>query len=488
MARARGLDGVPQLRTERKASSVVQTMQGSGSTGQAVHVDDVAANPRNPQARAVNIADLVPSVSEVGVMVPILLTPVGEWLEAHPEDAEAVAGKSWVAQDGHRRIAAARRAGRPEVPYVVRGVDVDEAMIRLHTAKAMRLTPIEEAGQYRHLIEVRQMTQQAIAAQTGVSQSHVAKRLKLLTLPESIQAAVDYGRIEVGEALKLAALKDADLVTRAGEEVAQAIESAGNEPSPVIVDDDTELDDVDDTPEAAPAARVDLAAVVRRVTTEREVEAGQAAAKARAEELGAEYCENIYARIGDARYNNQIYSAADVRKAAAEKNLLVAATRSEPAYYLIRRTRLTPDDKQTIEARNRKAAIAARGNALRLAATAKVPTATLTEALVTMALTGLALGSQTTALAYDLARQAELAPDGLGDWTWRKTLAVVPDAQRAPNAWVIALAAFEAYTRPEHLSWGPVHRYYFELLHQLASYVPTEWEQARLDAITDEED
>mgnify|MGYP000954939039 CR=1 FL=1 len=88
MTRARGLDGVPQLRTERKASSVVQTMQGSGSTGQAVHVDDVAANPRNPQARAVNIADLVPSVSEVGVMVPILLTPVGEWLEAHPEDAE----------------------------------------------------------------------------------------------------------------------------------------------------------------------------------------------------------------------------------------------------------------------------------------------------------------------------------------------------------------------------------------------------------------
>ena len=38
-------------------------------------------------------------------------------------------------------------------------------------------------------------------------------------------------------------------------------------------------------------------------------------------------------------------------------------------------------DKQTLEARNRKAAISARGQALRLAATAKVPAATLTEAL-----------------------------------------------------------------------------------------------------------
>ncbi len=484
MTRARGLDGVPQLRTERKASSVVQTMQGGAGAGQTIHVDDVAANPRNPQARSVNIADLVPSVSEVGVMVPILLTPVGEWLEAHPDDADAVAGKSWVAQDGHRRLAAARSAGRPEVPYVVRGVDVDEAMIRLHTAKAMRLTPIEEAGQYRHLIEVRQMTQQAIAAQTGVSQSHVAKRLKLLALPESIQAAVDYGRIEVGEALKLAAIKDPDLVARAGEQVAQVISAEA--PTPPA--DGEDLDDEDDAPSAAVATRVDLAAVVRRVTTDREVEAGQAAAKARAEELGAEYCENVFARLGDARYSNQIYAATDIRKAAAENNLLVSATRSEPAYYLIRRTRTTPDDKQTLEARNRKAAISARGQALRLAATAKVPAATLTEALVAMALTGLALGSQTTALAYDLAREAGLAPDGLGDWTWRKSLAVTPDAQRAPNAWVIALASFETHTRPEHLAWGPVHRYYLELLHRVAGYLPTEWEQARLDAITDGED
>lgn len=484
MTRARGLDGVPQLRTERKASSVVQTMQGGAGAGQTIHVDDVAANPRNPQARSVNIADLVPSVSEVGVMVPILLTPVGEWLEAHPDDADAVAGKAWVAQDGHRRLAAARSAGRPDVPYVVRGVDVDEAMIRLHTAKAMRLTPIEEASQYRHLIEVRQMTQQAIAAQTGVSQSHVAKRLKLLALPESIQAAVDYGRIEVGEALKLAAIKDPDLVARAGEQVAQVISAEA--PTPQA--DDEDLDDEDDAPSATVATRVDLAAVVRRVTTDREVEAGQAAAKARAEELGAEYCENVFARLGDARYSNQIYAATDIRKAAAENNLLVSATRSEPAYYLIRRTRTTPDDKQTLEARNRKAAISARGQALRLAATAKVPAATLTEALVAMALTGLALGSQTTALAYDLAREAGLAPDGLGDWTWRKSLAVTPDAQRAPNAWVIALASFETHTRPEHLAWGPVHRYYLELLHRVAGYVPTEWEQARLDAITDGED
>jgi ParB family chromosome partitioning protein len=455
--------------------------EGSGGA-QKIHVDDIAPNPRNPEARSVRIDDLVPSVSKRGVLVPILVTPVGEWLAQHPEDAEAVAGKQWVAQDGHRRMAAARRAERPEVPYQLRGVEVDEALIRLHTSKAMRLTPIEEAQQYRRLIDQEQMTQQAIAAETGVSQSHVAKRLKLLTLPESIQEAVDYGRVEVGEALKLAANKDRELVDRVGEAVADILSHADAAAPATGADDEDE----DDMP--AQAVTVDLAATLRRVTEEQQLADGKVAARERAEELGAEYCEDIVTRLGHNYYSHRIHGTA-VNKAAAATNLLVAPTRSEPAYYLIHRERPAHVDQQKVEARNRRHATEARGKALRIAATSKVSAAMLQEALVTMALAGLALGSNTTALAYDLARHAELAPDGLGDWTWRRSLNHIPPAQRATNAWIILLAAFETHTRPEHVGWGPTHAYYFALLRNVAGYTPTEWEQARLNAMnTTEED
>lgn len=480
MTRTRGLSGATGLRTERKPSDVVQAMEQAAASGSSVHVDDVAANPRNPQARAVKVEDLVPSVREVGVMVPILLTPVSEWIAVHPEDADAVAGKKWIAQDGHRRLAAAKLAGRPEVPFVVRGVDVDEAMIRLHTTKAMRLTPIEEATQYRHLVD-RGMTQQEVASRTGVSQSHVAKRLKLLTLPEAIQTAIDFGQVEVGEALKLvsAAAKDPDLLERAGEQVAQEL-------SPPQVDHTDRRGDNED--EADRPVSISLSTVVRRVSEERELEAGKHAAVARAEELNAEYCENIYSRLGETRWHNQIFTPAQIREAAAEKNLLVTPTHSEPNYYLIRRPRPVADDKQKIEARNRRAAIEARGRALRTAVTVKVSAVTLQDALVAMTLSGLALGSQTTTLAYDLARESDLAPSGLGDWTWRKTLAELPESQRAKTAWVIALAAFESYTRSEHLAWGAFHRWYFDLLRDVVDYVPTAWEQARIDALTAEDE
>lgn len=137
MTRRKGLGVSLSLRTERRDSSVVEAMRESGTpSATRVHVDEIAQNPRNPAARVDHIEDLVASIQRRGVLVPVLLTPVDEWVERHPEDADAVASRQWVAQDGHRRIAAAKAAGRPAVPFAVRGVDIDEALIRLHTAKS----------------------------------------------------------------------------------------------------------------------------------------------------------------------------------------------------------------------------------------------------------------------------------------------------------------------------------------------------------------
>lgn len=468
------MDHVISLRNEHRSSDVVTSLRDGVGSNHKLAVDEIADNPRNPQGRVQHIDDLIPSISRVGVLVPILVTPVEDWLQKHPEDAQAVEGKRWVAQDGMRRLAAARHTGRLEVPYQVRGVDIDESLIRLHTAKALRLTPIEEAQQYRMLIDSESLTQQQIAVETGVSQGHVAKRLKLLTLPTSIQDAVDSGRVGVDEALRLAAAKDDDLAERVG---LALVESLRTRPSNAAVGADTA--DEEDATNGAGAQGTDLDALVRRVTQERAAESGRQAAQLRAEELHGEYCDDVHSRLGAARFTHQIYKPSQIKAAAADKNLLVVPTRTEkPDYYLIHAAR-----SETTDRRQRLAAETTRGHALREAAVTKVPSSTVQEALVTLTLSGLSmLAKGGSDLAYELARAADLTPDGLGDWTWRQSLSAVPENQRQRVAWVIALAVLEKHVRDAQAAWGSVHVRYFALLRSVVGYVPTEWEQAQLDA------
>lgn len=475
MTRRKGLGVSLSLRTERRDSSVVEAMRESGTPFVTrVHVDEIAQNPRNPAARVDHIEDLVASIERRGVLVPVLLTPVDEWVERHPEDADAVVGRQWVAQDGHRRIAAAKAAGRLEVPFAVRGVDIDEALIRLHTAKSLKLTPIEEAQQYRWLLDNNAMTQQELAAETGVSQGHVAKRLKLLNLPEPVQGLVDFGRVELRDALALVDAKDDDLMTRVATEVSRL----GGTPAAAAAEQDDESDPVEDT-----TRRVDLAAVTRRATEAREFDHGKEVARQQASELGAEYCENVQARLGAERFNNQVYAKGKIAAAAKAHNLLVVPTRGEPTYYLIEDSEGAA--KAAGDQRRMQAVLGARGKALRLAAAARVPNAQIQETLATLVLTGLSLGSGegTTQLAYDLAREADLAPGGLGDLAWRRSLATLPRDLRMQHAWIIALAALESFTRSKS-DWGAVQAFYYNLLSSVANYVPGDWEQGRLSAIT----
>ncbi|MBP8921738.1 MAG: ParB/RepB/Spo0J family partition protein, partial [Micropruina sp.] len=454
----------------RRGSGLVDSLRQAG-TGNKLRVDDIADNPRNPPGRVLRIDDLVPSVTRVGVLVPILVTPVEEWLEKHPEDEAAVAGKAWVAQDGMRRLAAARQAGRADVPYQVRGVDVDQSLIRLHTSRSLRLTPIEEAQQYRLLLHSEGLTQQQIAAETGVSQGHVAKRLQLLALPESIQLAIDEGRVAVSQALRLVSAKDDDLAERIGVVLAQRHSA----PQPAVDEEDGEEGEED------AAAVTDLDALARRVADDRAAEAGRSAAKLRADELEAEYCDDIAARLGNVRFTHQIYHPAAVKAAAADRNLLVVPTRSaKPDYYLIHADHQREDDDR----RSRRAAETARTKALRVAAVTKVPPGVLQEALVTITLSGMSMLAKggAAALAYDLARHAELTPDGLGDYAWRRSLESASEAQQPRLAWVVALAVLERHVRDSRTAWGWGHRRYFDLLRDVAGYIPTEWEQTQLDA------
>src|SRR3546814_20372018 len=84
------------------------------------------------------------------------------------------------------------------MPALVRELD-DAATYEIALVENIQrqdLNAIEEASAYRRLIEDFGHNQEALAKLVGKSRSHVANLMRLLDLPESVQAMVGDGRTD----------------------------------------------------------------------------------------------------------------------------------------------------------------------------------------------------------------------------------------------------------------------------------------------------
>jgi ParB family chromosome partitioning protein len=173
----------------------------TGSEGSAlreVPVESIAPNPHQPRAYFDEeaLASLTASVAELGVLQPILVREVGE------DRFELIAGE--------RRWRAAKRAGLPSIPVVVRTVDevlsLEQALVEnLHRED---LNPLEEAAAYQQLMEDFSLTQEQVAQKVGKSRSAVANTLRLFQLPPSIQRLVAENQLAAGHARALLGTPD----------------------------------------------------------------------------------------------------------------------------------------------------------------------------------------------------------------------------------------------------------------------------------------
>jgi len=161
-------------------------------------ISDIHANPAQPRRHFNTDAmdELVTSVRAHGVLQPILVrdTANGRY--------EIVAGE--------RRWRAAQVAGLHEIPAVVRTLD-DRTAFQIALVENIQrsdLNAMEEARGYRRLIEEFGHTQQALAGIVGKSRSHVTNLLRLLDLPEPVQAMVEDGRLAMGHARALIGAAD----------------------------------------------------------------------------------------------------------------------------------------------------------------------------------------------------------------------------------------------------------------------------------------
>jgi len=148
------------------------------------------------------LASLAASVKEMGVLSPILVRPIG------PDRYEIVAGE--------RRWRAAQIAKLHDVPVMIREMADRQALEIAIVENVQRadLNAIEEATAYQELIEQFGRTQEEVAREIGKSRSHVANTIRLLKLPDSVQAMVRDGRLTAGHARTLLGVPDPEALAQ----------------------------------------------------------------------------------------------------------------------------------------------------------------------------------------------------------------------------------------------------------------------------------
>jgi ParB family chromosome partitioning protein len=185
----------------------------SARAGRTVPVAFLRPNRFQPRKAfgADELNDLANSIREKGILQPILVRPV----KGETDAFEIVAGE--------RRWRAAQLAQLHDVPIVVRELSDGESLefAIIENVQRADLNAVEEAAAYRELMEHFSYTQDRVAQEVGKSRSHVANTLRLLKLPESVQAMIRDGALTAGHARTLIGSSDPE--ARAREIIASAL-------------------------------------------------------------------------------------------------------------------------------------------------------------------------------------------------------------------------------------------------------------------------
>lgn len=173
--------------------------QGGGPS--EISVDAIVPNPQQPRTTfdAQAQAELQSSIAAFGVLVPVLVRKRGERYEL-------IAGE--------RRWRAAAAAGLRTIPAIVRDAQDLESLeiAMIENLQRENLDPLEEAMGFQHLIDDFDFTQERVAERVGRARPSVANALRLLTLPEAVQALVRSRELSAGHAKALLAFPEKDRV------------------------------------------------------------------------------------------------------------------------------------------------------------------------------------------------------------------------------------------------------------------------------------
>lgn len=162
-----------------------------------LNIGEVDPNPNQPRRKFDQAAlkELADSIRQMGILQPILVCEQN--------------GRYRIIA-GERRWRAARMAELETIPAIVRDMDLVSRMEASLVENLQRedLNPMEEAAAVRALMEECGLTQEMASERLGRSRSALANLLRLLSLPESVQAYVREGKLSEGHARVLAGIDD----------------------------------------------------------------------------------------------------------------------------------------------------------------------------------------------------------------------------------------------------------------------------------------
>ncbi|APH06781.1 nucleoid occlusion protein [Bacillus weihaiensis] len=171
-------------------------------------VKDIVPNRFQPRTVFSNekIEELALTIRTHGIIQPIVVREIdGKF--------ELIAGE--------RRWRAVQTLGWEFIPAIVKDFnDTETASVALiENLQREELSSIEEAVAYAKLLELHNLTQEALAQRLGKGQSTIANKLRLLKLPEAVQEALLNKEMTERHARALIPLKDPELQMKVAQEV-----------------------------------------------------------------------------------------------------------------------------------------------------------------------------------------------------------------------------------------------------------------------------
>jgi len=164
-----------------------------------IPLDIIEVNPFQPRAEfdPNMLQDLANSISVHGVIQPITVRKING-----ADKFQLIAGE--------RRLRASKIAGKKDIPAYIRIAD-DQEMLEIALIENIQredLNAMEVAVNYQRLVDECDLTHNDLAERVGKTRSSVTNFLRLLKLPDEVQANIKNKKLSMGHARSLIAIAD----------------------------------------------------------------------------------------------------------------------------------------------------------------------------------------------------------------------------------------------------------------------------------------
>jgi len=192
------LSSAPKRKGLGKGLEVLIGGREGGQELAELPVDQIHANPRQPRRRFEPEAatGLASSVRAQGLLQPVVVRPRSEG--------------GWELIAGERRWRAAKDAGLPNVPALIRTADDRDSLLLSLVENVAReqLSAVEEARAYAVLLDEFGLSLGGVAERVGKAKSTVSNRVRLLELPEDVLWMLARGELTERHARAVLAVPD----------------------------------------------------------------------------------------------------------------------------------------------------------------------------------------------------------------------------------------------------------------------------------------